>query len=68
MPAFMLANARQLPIRSANLTRMVTKVRFMVECVNGHLKKWQWLANVICNQMIPVIGDCFRIIGAVLNW
>ncbi len=68
MPAFLPADARQLPTHDANLTRVVTKVRFIVESINGRLKKWVWLSNVICNQMIPVIGDFFRIIGAVLNW
>ena len=68
MPAFMAAHQRQLRTRDANLTRLVTKNRWVVESVNGDLKCWKWLGNVICNKMLPFVGDFFRIVGAVLNW
>ena len=68
MPAFMAARQRQLRTHDANLTRLVTKNRFMVESVNGELKAWKWLAGTICNKMLPFVGDFFRIIGSVINW
>ncbi len=68
MPAFMGARQRQLRTHDANLMRLVTKNRFMVESVNGELKAWKWLSGTICNKMLPFVGDFFRIIGSVINW
>ena len=64
----MEANTRQLNTQEANETRLVTKNRYVVESVNGELKKWRWLAEVIPNKMLPFVGDFIRIIGSVLNW
>ncbi len=67
MPSFIPANRRQLPTRDANLTRLRTKIRWIVEAINGRLKQWRFLANVICNHYIPYIGDFFNIVGALIN-
>ena len=38
-------------------SRSVTKIRWVVESVNGKLKCWKYLANVIPNSQIPYISE-----------
>ncbi|GBP88771.1 hypothetical protein EVAR_65370_1 [Eumeta japonica] len=66
MPQF-LNKQKQFSTEDANETRLVTKVRWVVEAVNGQLKNWRALDKVVPNSQIPYIGDYVRIICAVLN-
>ncbi|GFV58097.1 DDE Tnp4 domain-containing protein [Trichonephila clavipes] len=66
MPAFLDKQA-QLSIEDANAIRLVTLIRWVVEAVNGQLKKWRALNNITSNVEIPYIGDYVKIICAVLN-
>lgn len=50
-----------LPTVEANMSRLITKVRWVVESVNGWIKQWRMLNKVIPNTLIPSIGDFVRI-------
>lgn len=66
MPRF-LNKQQQFSTEDANKTRLVTKVRWVVEAVNGQLKNWRAFDKVIPNTQIPYIGDYVRIVCAMLN-
>ena len=48
---------------SCQLQKPVTKVRWVVESVNGRVKQWRALSNVMPNSQIPFIGDYVGIGG-----
>lgn len=66
MPAF-LKKGSQHDALTANESRLVTKIRWVVESVNGLLKQWKMLAQVVPNTQIPYIGDFVRITSALCN-
>ncbi|GFX93994.1 DDE Tnp4 domain-containing protein [Trichonephila clavipes] len=66
MPVFLNKQA-QLSTESANATRLVTSIRWVVEAVNGQLKNWRALKNIIPNDQIPYIGDYIKIVCAILT-
>jgi len=66
MPHF-LEVGKQHNTMSANESRLVTKIRWIVESVNGLIKTWKMLANVFPNTQIPYIGDYVRIVSALCN-
>ena len=52
----------------ANLSKCVTKVHWVVEVVNGRLKKLKFLDRVVPNSHIPyILGDFVRIVASLLN-
>ncbi|XP_056022083.1 uncharacterized protein LOC125673390 [Ostrea edulis] len=67
MPAFMTRGDKQLPTLDSNKSRVVTKVRWIVEAANGRIKQWQFLAKTLPNSQIPFIGDYVRIVAALCN-
>jgi hypothetical protein len=52
---------------SANEFRLVTAIRWVVEAMNGLLKTWKMLAQVIPNSQTPYIDDFVRIVAALCN-
>lgn len=51
----------------ANSTRLITKIRWVVESVNARVKRWRYLANIVPNTQIPYIGDDVRLVAALCN-
>lgn len=51
----------------ANESRLVTKIRWVVECANGRVKTWEFLNHVISNSQVQFAGDYIRIIAALCN-
>ena len=51
----------------ANSSRIVTKIRWVVESVNSRVKQWKYHANIVPNTQIPHIGDYIRMICAICN-
>jgi hypothetical protein len=66
MPSF-LEKAHQHTTLEANQSRLITKNRWVVESVNGIIKKWKYLDNVVINMNIPYVGDDFRFVCALIN-
>ncbi|CAC5381698.1 unnamed protein product [Mytilus coruscus] len=59
--------AKQQTVDEANTTRLVTKVRWVVESTNGRIKQWKFLDEVVANHYVPHIGDFVRIVFALVN-
>lgn len=68
MPAIIQRHQRQLTTEDANSTRLITKVRWMVEARNGHIKTiFKFFQHVFNIQNALHIGDYYRIVGAIIN-
>ncbi|XP_069107262.1 uncharacterized protein [Argopecten irradians] len=65
MPIF--SKKRQHTTAESNASRLVTKIRWVVESVNGRLKTWKSLDRILPNSPIPFIGDMVRIVCAICN-
>uniref|UniRef100_A0A8W8M755 DDE Tnp4 domain-containing protein n=1 Tax=Magallana gigas TaxID=29159 RepID=A0A8W8M755_MAGGI len=52
---------------SANTSRLVTKIRWVVESANSRIKQWKYLQHVLPTSQIPYIGDFIRIVCAICN-
>ncbi|XP_060081090.1 scavenger receptor cysteine-rich type 1 protein M160-like [Ylistrum balloti] len=66
MPSFS-KQRKQHTTGESNASRLVTKIRWVVEAVNGRLKTWKYLDRVLPNSQIPYIGDIVRIVCAIFN-
>ena len=51
----------------ANQSRNVTKIRWVVEAVNGRMKQFKFLANTIQNGSLPHLEQYLLIICAIIN-
>lgn len=68
MPAFKDPKKKQLSTQDANLSRMVTKVRWTIEVVHGDLKqRYRYLDGVIQNKSLSKVKNYFRIAAALHN-
>ncbi|MCG7879800.1 MAG: transposase family protein, partial [Candidatus Thiodiazotropha endolucinida] len=67
MPHFLNKSQKQHTTEEANESRLVTKVRWVVESANGRIKKWKALSNTMPNSQIPYIGDYVRIVCSICN-
>ena len=68
MPALMNKKEKQLSTLLANKTRIVTKLRWVVEAIHGIIKqKWKLLNWEIKNQSLINIKDLFQIAGSLHN-
>ena len=67
-PVSLEAGERQLSTEDANESRKITKVRWMVEARNGHIKSiFKFFNTVMQIHVLPNIGDFYRIAGALIN-
>lgn len=68
MPHLLEPGQKQLTTRQANESRLVTKLRWIVESRNGHLKSaCKLLDGMIQITHINHVGDFYRIAGALFN-
>ena len=67
MPHFLSKSQKQLSTEEANEIRLVTKVRRLVESVNGRVKQWKALSNQMPNSQVHFIGVYVRIVCALCN-
>lgn len=67
MPSFLPKTRKQHTTKEANSSRLVTKIRWVVDAANGRIKKWLYLNNVVHNSQIPYIGDFVRIVCSMIN-
>ncbi|XP_061168242.1 uncharacterized protein LOC133177166 [Saccostrea echinata] len=67
MPFFLEAGQKQMSTEDANMSRLVTKVRWVVESSNARIKRWRYLDRTLPTHQIPFIGDYIRIVCAVSN-
>nr|XP_034306236.1 uncharacterized protein LOC117682550 [Crassostrea gigas] len=67
MPSFMSKGEKQMTTESANTSRLVTKIRWVVESANSRIKQWKYLRHVLPTSQTPYIGDFIRIVCAICN-
>ena len=67
MPHFLNKSQKQHTTEETNESRLVTKVRWVVESANGRIKKWKALSNTMPNSQIPYVGDYGRIVCSFCN-
>ena len=67
MPHFLKKSKKQHSTEEANESRLVTKVRWVVESANERIKQWRSLSNVLPNSQIPFAGDYVRIVCSLCN-
>ncbi|XP_053391975.1 uncharacterized protein LOC128554692 [Mercenaria mercenaria] len=67
MPPYLSKGQKQHTVQEANLSRLITKVRWVVESSNGRIKHWKLLNDVMQNSLVPYIGDFTRIVCAIIN-
>ena len=67
MPGFLTKGQKQFDCETSNCSRLVTKIRWVVESFNGRLKQWRYLEKVLPNSQIPHIGHYTRLIAAISN-
>ena len=65
MPVYLKKGSKQLSTEDANTSRLITKIRWIVESINGRLKQWLFFEKVVSNHYIPHFGDFLRIIAAI---
>uniref|UniRef100_A0A8W8ILX5 DDE Tnp4 domain-containing protein n=1 Tax=Magallana gigas TaxID=29159 RepID=A0A8W8ILX5_MAGGI len=58
---------KQHKTEDANSSRLITKIRWVVESVNARIKTWRYLARQLPNSQIPYVGEYVRIISALCN-
>ena len=59
---------KQYTTEVANKSRLITKVRWVVERANGRINQWIFLDKVVPNRLVKYIGDFVKIVCAILNW
>lgn len=58
----------QLTTKEANLSRLVTKIRYVVEARNGHIKsKWKFMDGIKNVEAIPYLAKDYEVCAALLN-
>ena len=67
MPPFLSKKQQQFTTHEANESRLVTKVRWVVEAVNGRIKQWKFINNIIRNTELRFIGQYVNIVCALCN-
>jgi len=66
MPCF-VGKIKQHTTSEANLSRLFTKIRWIIESVNSRIKKWRYFANILNNLNILYIESDFKNICAIIN-
>lgn len=66
MPCF-LQNQKQHTTKDANYSRLITMIRWIIESVNGRIKKFKYFYNVVQNNDITTIETDLKNICAIIN-
>jgi hypothetical protein len=66
MPPF-LERRRQFSTTESNQSRCITKVRWIVEAVNGQMKQFKFLSNTIQNSSLPHLEAYISIVCSIIN-
>ena len=63
-----LNGKKQFDVGNINRSRLVTKIRWIVESVNRLLKQFKFFNQTIQNSLIPHLKDYLRITCAIINY
>lgn len=64
---FLAKKEKQLNTEAANLSRIVTKVRWVIEVINTFLKNSFKALKQVANKSLPHTHDDYKIAGALIN-
>ena len=67
MPSFLSRGEKKYTTSEANQNRFITKIRWIVEGVNGRVKQFKYFDKVILNSSLAYVHDYFLIVCAILN-
>lgn len=68
MPALLQPSERQLGTQTPNVSRTITKTRWLVDASNGHIKTvFKFFKETVFMNNAIKIGDFYVIAGAILN-
>ena len=67
MPSFLNKTSKQFTVEEGNMSRLVTKVRWVVESVDSRLKQWALLDRVLANSHLPYLSDYIKFFSALCN-
>lgn len=62
MPCFMTKGEKQMPTENANSSRLVTKIRWVVDSANARIQRWHYLGKILPLNQIPHTGAFFHIV------
>jgi hypothetical protein len=57
----MYLGKKQHTTEEANKSRLITKVRWVVESANGRIKQWTFLDKGVPNKLVKYIGDFVKL-------
>ena len=66
-PRSIKKGSNQLSTEDANVTRVVTRCRNVVERLFGRLKQWRILDHTLHISYVPILGALIRILASILN-
>ncbi|CAC5393858.1 unnamed protein product [Mytilus coruscus] len=67
MPSFLKKCQSQFTTEESNTSRLITKIRWVVESANGRIKIWVFFNHVMPNSQKPYIGEYLRIVCSICN-
>ena len=67
MPAFPDKYSKQFSTRTANETRIVTKIRWIIESANGQIEQWRIFDKILPNSLHKTVGDLVGIVCGLQN-
>lgn len=50
-----------------NASRVVTKLRWVVECAHARIKTWKWFSSVVSNHQLNQVEAYISIVAAIIN-
>lgn len=60
MPSVLQKGHKQHKTEDANSSRLITKIRWVVESVNARIKTWRYLTRQLPNSQIPFVGNMYE--------
>lgn len=67
MPAFLDKKQKQLSVQQSNTSRLVTKIRWVVESANARIKSWKYFEKILPNSQLPYVGEFLQIVCGICN-
>lgn len=67
MPKLMNKGDKQMSTEDANLSRLVTKIRWVVEAANSKIKRFKYFSNTLPTSQVPYIQDNIKNVCAISN-
>ena len=67
MLLFMKKDQRHYTTDEGNKTRLISKVRWIIESANSRVKRWCFFSNVVPNTMIKKARSYFEVVCALIN-